>query len=478
MPARLPSRHAQLPAPTEAVLDLSLISAVSIIRDIAPDPLQIYGHGGQEPRAATPLPTPTRFCQALQRMMTYSQHDLRHLALICIDLDNFREVNDNHGQEAGDRLLVMVVERLRHNLRDTDLLARLDNDRFVVASPLPEGRLLPRLLGDRLRGLFDEPFEAGGLCLEVRASLGIAIHSGIATTAEKLLHDATLAMHQAKAEGGNILRFFRSELRQRAEHVYKTVSRLRRAVERGHLEVHYQLQFELNETHRPSGLEALLRWRDGDAGLVPPERFLPLAAEYGLMPVINRWLVRQACRDNRTLIDAGLLDVPVAINICADTLLRDDFLASVRQALEESGLPGERLEVEIVESTALHDLNQAARSIGALKQLGVKMAMDDFGTGYSSPALLKSLPFDRIKIDRCFIAMLPDSPVDQAIVQGILSMARSAGMQVVAEGIEHPAQLDYLRQRGCAFGQGFWYARPLPLAELHQYLTAAASPLP
>lgn len=457
MHARRPTLRTRSFVPDAAALGLPVMDTANVVRALVPGATQVFGH--------------EQLRQNLQRMMAYKP---RQLALICIDLDSFQRINDSHGQDVGDRLLALVAERLRRNLRDTDLLARLDGDRFAIASPLPEGRPPPHLLGDRLRALFGTPFEVDGQHLDLDASLGIAIHPGSGATPEQLLHDASLAMHQAKAEGGNALRFFRSELRRRTQPVYREVSRLRRAIERGHLEVHYQLQFELHEAHRPSGLEALLRWRDGDAGLIPPDHFLPLVAEYGLMPAISRWLLRQVCRDNRTLIDAGLLDVPVAVNVCADTFLHDDFLASLHQALTETGLAGERLEVEIVESAALQDLGHAARTIDELKRLGVKVAMDDFGTGYSSPALLKSLPFDRIKIDRSFVATLPDSPVDQAIVQGILNMANSVGVQVVAEGIEHAAQLDYLRQLGCAFGQGFWYARPMPLAELRKRLAKGA----
>jgi len=402
----------------------------------------------------------------LRRMLEHCRRHQRQLTVLCIGLDDLRQIADEHGRDIAGRLRQRITKRLRGNLRATDLLARLDDDCFVVASALPEGRALPHLLGERLLEQLGRPFEFTERCMVLKASLGIALHTDADTSAERLLEDAIQAMYQARAKGGQALHADHDAPPERPEPGYRMAARLRRAIEDGQLEVHYQLQFELSGSHRPSGLEALLRWRDGEAGLIPPERFLPLAADHGLMPALSRWLAQRACRDNRALIDAGLLDVPVAINVCADTFLHDAFLASIRQALAESGLPGERLEVEIVESAALYDLEKAARHIRELKRLRVKVSMDDFGSGYSSPALLKRLPVDRIKIDRSFIAPLPESPVDQAIVRGILNIAASTGIQVVAEGIERFAQVEYLRRQGCRFGQGFWYASPLPHAEL------------
>jgi EAL domain-containing protein (putative c-di-GMP-specific phosphodiesterase class I) len=266
------------------------------------------------------------------------------------------------------------------------------------------------------------------------------------------------------------MHFFELEQREKMDSIFQTVSRLRKAIKLNQFELHYQLQFDLATPHRPIGLEALLRWNDGDNGLVLPDVFLPLAEEYGLMPNITRWALEQACRDNKTLIDESLLSVPMAVNSCSTSFLQSDFIQRVQDVLQHTDLPAHYLEIEITESVALHNLEQAQATVLKLKDMGVRVAMDDFGTGYSSPGILKHLSVSRLKIDRSFVSSLPHSNFDVAVVKSMLIVADSVGMQVIAEGIENAAQLHCLHTLGCSQGQGYWYAKPLPLKQLKTLL--------
>ncbi len=394
------------------------------------------------------------------------------LVVIFIDLDGFKQINDHYDHDVGDRLLSNLAKRLQENLSKSDLLARMGGDEFLIASIQPRERNAPRRLGQRLLDCLSIPFDVKGIEIKVRASLGISLHPGHSQSSDQLVNDADIAMYQAKAEGGNCMRFFRLELRDKMENTFRTVGRLRKAIELNQFELHYQLQFELAPPYRPSGLEALIRWHDGCHGTIPPANFIPLAEEYGLMPAISRLVLERACIDNKELISEGLLDVPVAVNICSRSFLQSDFIGQVSATLSRVGLPASRLEIEITESIAIHDISLAIKTIFALHDIGVEVSMDDFGTGYSSPGTLKRLPIDRLKIDKTFISELPHNEFDRAIVQATLIVAKSVGMQVVAEGVENVEQLNFLQQNGCAYGQGYWYAEPLPLSKLKELLVS------
>ena len=283
------------------------------------------------------------------------------------------------------------------------------------------------------------------------------------------MNEADIAMYQAKVEGGACIRLFDQALRERSERVYRLLSCLRKAILLDQFELHYQLQFDM-QTLQPCGMEALLRWRDGSNGLVAPDQFIPVAQEYGLMPSIGRWVIRRACRDNLALIESGLLDVAVAVNICAPLFSDPGFVTLVRQTLRDSGLPVDRLELEITEDVAMNASVHVLQTSAELHEAGIRLAMDDFGVGFSSLGRLKQLRFDKLKIDRSFVSGLPGNPSDQAIVQAILGIAQGLGMRTVAEGVETEAQLALLREGGCSQGQGFWFARPMPLEELTEWL--------
>lgn len=411
------------------------------------------------------------FIQGLAVSMEACQASGRQLAVLFIDLDDFKQINDNHGHRVGDRLLKQVAERFQKSLREVDMLGRVGGDEFVASIMLDTGVETAERVAARLIEALKEPFVVDTRVLSVSASIGISLYPDHGQSADEVMNEADIAMYQAKVDGGSCIRLFDQALRERSERVYRLLSRLRKAISLEQFELHYQLQFDMR-TLQPCGIEALLRWRDGSNGLVAPGQFIPVAQEYGLMPAIGRWVLRRACRDNAALIETGLLDVAVAVNICAPLFSEASFVTLVRQTLRNSGLPAERLELEITEDVAMNASAQVLQTSVELHEAGVRLAMDDFGVGFSSLGRLKQLRFDKLKIDRSFVSGLPGNPSDQAIVQAILGIAQGLGMRTVAEGVETEAQLALLQEGGCSQGQGFWFARPMPLAELIEWLRA------
>lgn len=393
----------------------------------------------------------------------------RKIAVLFIDLDGFKQINDNHGHRVGDRLLKLTAERFQKTLRVGDLLGRVGGDEFVVSTILDSRGETASDVAARMMKVLKEPFVIDNRALNVSISIGISLYPDDGLTADEVMNEADIAMYQAKVEGGGCIRLFDQALRDRSEQVYRLLSRLRKAISIEQFELHYQLQFDM-QTLQPCGMEALLRWRDGVNGLVAPDQFIPVALEYGLMPTIGRWVIRQACKDNVALIKTGLLDVAVAVNICAPLFSESGFCALVHQFLVSTGLPAGRLELEITEGVAMNSSAQVLQTSDELHKAGIRLAMDDFGVGFSSLNRLKKLRFDKLKIDRSFVSGLPESRSDQAIVQAILGMAKGLGMRTVAEGVETEEQLAFLQKAGCSQGQGFWFARPMPLPELIEWL--------
>lgn len=409
------------------------------------------------------------FIEGLSTIIDACQTSGQKVAVLFIDLDGFKSINDNHGHQVGDRLLKMTAERFQKTLRDSDLLGRVGGDEFVVSIILDSKGETASHIAARLMESLKEPFVINNRALSVGASIGISLFPDDGLTADEVMNEADIAMYQAKVEGGGCIRLFDQALRERSEQVYRLLSRLRKAISLDQFELHYQLQFDM-KTLQPCGMEALLRWRDGANGLVPPNKFIPVALEYGLMPTIGRWVIRQACKDNMMLIEAGLLDVTVAVNICAPLFSETGFCALVNQMLVSTGLPPQRLELEITEDVAMNSSVQILQTSDELHKAGIRLAMDDFGVGFSSLNRLKELRFDKLKIDRSFVSDLIENRSDQAIVQAILGMAKGLSMRTVAEGVETEDQLTFLREAGCSQGQGFWFAKPMPLSELIGWL--------
>ncbi|MBF8670252.1 EAL domain-containing protein [Pseudomonas putida] len=391
------------------------------------------------------------------------------LAVLYIDLDGFKQINDNYSHTVGDKVLIQVVERFRTQLQPHDSLGRIGGDEFIALVTAPDSRALQEVCSSLLQCL-NAPFVINEIPLRVSASIGISLYPQHGETSDALVSAADIAMYQAKSDG-DIKRtcIFNQQMRDASEHVFYLSTRLRTAIQQNQFELHYQLQFDLRR-RSPSGLEALIRWRGNDGKYIPPNDFLPIAQTYGLMPELTRWVLRRACLDNSRLIEEGILDVPVAVNISTSSFCSYDFVQTVMDLCTETQLPTNRLEIEVIEDVAMHNLEVVTGHAQALNQAGISLSMDDFGTGYSSLSRLRNLQFHKLKIDQSFAKNLSKNASDQAIVCAILGISKALGMQVVAEGIETQEQLEWFRDNGCEQGQGFWLARPLPLDELTAWM--------
>jgi diguanylate cyclase (GGDEF)-like protein len=386
-----------------------------------------------------------------------------------LDLDGFKLINDALGHSCGDALLKQAGERMTTMLRPSDTLARLGSDEFAVL--LESVRGLDDALGaaERLREAFRAPFVLKGSDVLMTVSVGIALSTEATHDATELLRRADLAMYRAKAHGGNSSEFFDPAMDDQAAERLELVNALRRAVDRDELVVHYQPITDL-ETGEMRAAEALLRWNRSGRGLVAPLEFIPLAEETGLILPIGEWVLNAACAEAQAWLRSGLTDMPVTVNVSARQLLDSRFEAVVADALSATGLEAGRLVLEVTESVVMKNVETTIAKLDRISATGVRIALDDFGEGYSSLGQLRTLPIDILKIARPFVHELTEDDNDPALVRGIIELARSLGLRMVAEGIESPEQEAMLRAFGCPLGQGFLFARPLEPQQLHAML--------
>ena len=381
------------------------------------------------------------------------------VALLMIDLDRFKAVNDSHGHPVGDALLQMVAQRLRSAVRDDDIASRLGGDEFAVALPAAAAA---ETLGGRLVDLLSRPYLVEGHVAIIGASIGIAIGPRDGADPAALVRAADLALYQAKEDGRQTVRVFSPLMDRRARARHALLDDLRCALALRQFELHYQPQTNL-ASRELIGFEALLRWRHPEHGLVPPDRFIPLAEEVGLIVPIGEWVLRTACREAVSWPER----LCVAVNVSAKQLAdRDRLPRAVQAALAASGLPASRLEVEITESALVRHDREALHVLHALHALGVRVSMDDFGTGYSSLSQLRSFPFDKLKIDRSFVRDLAGSDEAAAVVRAIAALGASLGMTTTAEGVETAEQAAMIRADGCTDMQGFLVSRPVPAGDV------------
>ncbi|MFL6717899.1 MAG: putative bifunctional diguanylate cyclase/phosphodiesterase [Burkholderiaceae bacterium] len=410
--------------------------------------------------ALTGLPNRTLLHDRLQRMMAAAQRHSSHIWVVFLDLDRFKFFNDSLGHKAGDAFLKIVAERLQHVLRQTDTVARLGGDEFILLLSEQPGTRLNFVLLDRIahavgQGILFEQKE-----FFLNCSMGVAAYPADGVDANTLIERADLAMFQAKERGRGNYQFYTADMNDRALERLRIDNALRTALERGELLLHYQPQLDLS-SGRVVGMEALLRWRHPDMGMVLPDRFIAVAEETGLIVPIGDWVLRTACRRVRALHDAGFEQMRVAVNLSARQFGHSELLASIEAALAEAGIAPRFLEIELTESLIMKDVDQAIHILNDLKRLGVTLSIDDFGTGYSSLAYLKRFPLDILKIDRSFVADVSDDPDDAAIVASIISLAHNLRLKVIAEGVETGEQLAYLRRQGCDQMQGYYFSRPV-----------------
>ena len=437
-------------------LALNDVSALEAMRKAYADAVHQAGHD-----PLTGLPNRSLAVERLQHALAQRARTVHDVAVLFVDLDRFKSVNDSFGHAVGDEVLIRVADRLRSAVRPGDTVARLAGDEFVVicADLDPVGALQ---VAQRITSAIAEPLPLYGRETVITASVGVT-RADSSRSADEVLRDADVAMYRAKERGRSRIELFDEAMRTRILERVETEQSLRRAVGAGELVVHYQPIFDAR-TGAPVGVEALVRWDRPGVGLVPPDRFIPIAEEAGFIVAIGRWVLEQACLQVAAwrLLDPTLRRLRLNVNLSARQFTDADLLRSIAAALDRADLPGSALALEITESVLMEDVVATAETLSSLKALGVRLSIDDFGTGYSSLAYLKRFTVDELKVDRSFVRGLGEDAEDDAIVRAVLGLARALGLEVVAEGVETRAQLDLLAALGCHAVQGFLLGRPQP----------------
>jgi diguanylate cyclase (GGDEF)-like protein len=407
----------------------------------------------------TELPNRVLFLDRLEQALARAQRSSVNVAVLFLDLDRFKVVNDSLGHEAGDRLLVDVANRLRGVVRPGDTVARFGGDEFTILCDV-RGERDAVLIAERVAAAVEAPFTLDDNEAFLTTSLGIALTTGrVDARAEALIRDADAAMYRAKERGKSRYELFDSAMRASAVDRLEIENALHRALDRGEFRVFYQPVVDLR-TGEPVGVESLVRWQHPERGLVGPDEFIALTEETGLIVPLGAWVLREACRQWKVWEESGTPAPRIAVNLSTRQLGQPDLVEVVADVLEETGMDPAQLSLEITESTVLEDTESALGTLEALKRQGVRISLDDFGTGYSSLALLKRLPVDELKVDRSFVMGLGRDPKDSPIVSTVVGLADALGLAAIAEGVETAAQAEELRRIGCRFAQGFYFARP------------------
>jgi diguanylate cyclase (GGDEF)-like protein len=424
----------------------------------------------------TDLPNREMFNGLLRQAIETAQRQRRRFAVLFIDLDRFKVINDSLGHDAGDMLLLEVARRLRSALRSSDVVARLGGDEFVVILEDCADTDQVELIATSLLSALSVPMELSGHECHTTASIGIAMYPQNGSDVLTLTKNADMAMYLAKEDGKDGFRFFSKEAKAQSIERLGLEIALRRALERDQLSLHYQPKVDM-ASGQITGVEALLRWAHPEFGMVPPLQFIPLAEETGLIVPVGRWVLKEACAQNMAWQRHGLRPVSMAVNLSPRQFADGHLLRDIDEALASSGMSPVLLQLEVTESMVMRNVPRAVRVLDAIRSRGIRLAIDDFGTGYSSMSLMKQLPIDTIKIDRSFVRDLPDDSEDRAIAQAIISMGKALGMTVIAEGVETAEQQAFLRSHACDEMQGFPFSKPLPSGQLADLLRAAPLPV-
>lgn len=400
----------------------------------------------------------------------------RMVAVLSLDLDQFKRINDTLGHAMGDKVLAAVAHRLRETVRNRDAvmrmhsledvnLARLGGDEFCVLLSDMNSFQDAAKVAQRVLENLERPLEVGGRELFMTTSIGIALFPLDGEDAETLIKNADAAMYFAKSQGRNHYQFYGKEMNSRAAERLSLESKLRRAIEREEFQLHYQPKLDLR-SGAIAGVEALIRWRHPELGMVPPVEFIPIAEDSGLIIQIGEWVLMEAATQAQRWTAAGLPPIHVAVNIASPHFQQTAFTATVARVLAETQLDPDRLELEVTESMLMDERSVTLSTLRRLKGMGLRLSIDDFGTGYSSLAYLKRFPVDTLKVDRSFVKDMPGAEDDAAITSAIIAMAHSLRLEVVAEGVETEPQLAFLRERECEYAQGFLISKPIPPAEI------------
>ncbi|HYQ71788.1 MAG TPA: EAL domain-containing protein, partial [Gammaproteobacteria bacterium] len=429
----------------------------------------------------TGLPNRLMFKEYLKRAIAEAKRSQQELALLFLDLDNFKRINDTLGHQSGDLLLQNFADRLNGCLRKSDIvshveqdnssniIARLAGDEFIILLPRTAGTSQTNKIARRILDALSEPFIVGKQELFVSTSIGIALFPHDGNSVDDLMKNSDIAMYHAKKSGRNNFKYFSRKMNEASLFKLKIEGRLRHAVENGELVLHYQPQVDL-ATGEISGAESLLRWTDSELGQVSPEVFVPIAEEYGLIIPISEWLVHETCRQGKLWLNKYAQSMTMAINISAVHLSGHNLEGLIASTLKRSGYDPQYLEMELTESSILSDPDQAIRTLVNIQRMGLKTSLDDFGTGYSSLNYLMRLPINRLKIDRSFIQNLDKDGRSISIVSAIISMAHSLNLEVIAEGVELESHIRLLRRMNCDILQGYYIAKPMSAADFEQLL--------
>jgi diguanylate cyclase (GGDEF)-like protein/PAS domain S-box-containing protein len=409
--------------------------------------------------ALTDLPNRVLFNDRLTQAIALAERQGKQLAVMFVDLDHFKKINDSLGHDVGDKLLRSVAERLKACVRRSDTISRLGGDEFVVLLSQVEHAEDAAISAQKTLRALTAPHLIDGKSLDINVSIGVSTYPIDGQGAESLMNRADNAMYEAKQRGRNNYQFFRHEMHARLAERQLLEADLRCALGRNEFVLHYQPKLNL-QTGQITGVEGLIRWRHPQRGLVYPEHFVPLAEECGLILGIGQWVLVEACRQARAWLDAGIGVVPVSVNVSATEFGAKDFLSGVRAVLIATGVEPQNLELELTESVLMHDAEAAVATLAKMKTMGVQVTIDDFGTGYSSFTYLRRFPVDALKLHQSFVREIATDPRDAAIVSAMINIGTSLKQRTIAEGVETGTQLEFLRLQGCGEGQGYYFSRP------------------
>ncbi|MGK7873989.1 MAG: EAL domain-containing protein [Xenococcaceae cyanobacterium] len=417
----------------------------------------------------TDLPNRALFNEQLSKALANARRNQNLMAVMFLDLDRFKNINDTLDHAIGDQLLQGFAERLKSCLRSGDTLARWGGDEFTVLLPQIHCVEDAAKIGKRILDALKQPFELEEYQLHINSSIGIALYPQDGEEGETLLKNADAALYRTKEQGGNNYQFYSPTMTSKTEALLRLENFLHYALEQEEFLLYYQPQININ-TGELSGMEALLRWQHPELGQVSPEQFIPLAEETGLIVHIGEWVLRTACTQNKGWQEAGLPPLRMAVNLSPRQFQQPNLVSTVARVLDDSGLEPDFLELEITETTIMQNMEFARKALGHLQQMGVHISMDDFGTGYSSLGYLKKFPFHKIKIDQSFVRDLKNNPQDLAIVSAVIALGRGFNLRVVAEGVETQQQLELLRNLQCCEIQGYLFSRPLSAQDATKFL--------